>query len=361
MRPDAADWLRLCLVPGIPAAAQRALLASFGAPGAAVDASAAAIAPIVGNAAATALRNGPDESLLSTTLDWLGLPGHHLVALGDEGYPRSLLEIPDPPTVFYAAGDLRFLNQPAIAIVGSRNATQQGLADARSFARTLSDAGYAIVSGLALGIDAAAHLGGLEGRSSTVAVVGTGPDRVYPAANRGLAHEIVARGVLVSEFALGTPPAASNFPRRNRLISGLARGVLVVEAALKSGSLTTARLALDQGRDVFAVPGSIHSPLSRGCHWLIKEGAKLVDCVEDIAGEIRNAVPSEQKPAELAEPADGEDPVLAALGHSPASLDVLVRRTGTAASLLASELTRLELAGRVERLPGGLFRQLAVP
>lgn len=361
MRPDAADWLRLCLVPGIPAAAQRALLASFGAPRAAVDASAAAAASIVGNAVAMALQKGPDESLLSKTLDWLGLPGNYLVALGDESYPRSLLEIPDPPTVLYAAGDLRFLNQPAIAVVGSRNATQQGLADARSFARTLSDAGYAIVSGLALGIDAAAHRGGLEGRSSTIAVVGTGPDRVYPAANRGLAHEIVARGVLVSEFPLGTSPVASNFPRRNRVISGLSRGVLVVEAALKSGSLTTARLALEQGRDVFAIPGSIHSPLSRGCHWLIKEGAKLVDCVEDIAGEIKGAAPNERQSVEVAQLPDDENPVLAALGHAPASLDVLVRRTGTAASLLASELTRLELAGQVERLPGGLYRQLAVP
>ncbi len=361
MRPDAAEWLRLCLVPGVPGAAQRALLASFGSPASAVGASKAAIAEVAGRAAADALARGPEESLLSRTLEWLDAAGRHLVALGDEDYPRSLLQIPDPPTVLYAVGNLRLLNQPAIAIVGSRNATQQGMADARNFARALSDAGYAIASGLALGIDTAAHRGGLEGQASTIAVVGTGPDRVYPAANRELAHEIAARGALLSELPLGTAPAASNFPRRNRLISGLSRGVLVVEAALKSGSLTTARLALEQGRDVFAVPGSIHSPLSKGCHWLIKEGAKLVDCVDDIAGEIAAQESAGPLPGDAAGIKECDDPLLAALGHSPATLDVLSRRTGAPASLLASELTKLELAGRVERLPGGLFRQLAVP
>jgi DNA processing protein len=217
-----------------------------------------------------------------------------------------------------------------------------------------------VASGLALGIDAAAHRGGLAGPSSTIAVVGTGLDRVYPAANRDLAREIAARGVLLSEFALGTPPVAANFPRRNRIISGLARGVLVVEAALLSGSLTTARLALDQGREVFAIPGSIHSPLSKGCHWLLKQGAKLVECADDILAELGATAPS---PAAVPGPRadDSGDPVLEALGHAPASLDALVLRTGRAAPALAAELTRLELDGRVERLPGGLYRQLAVP
>jgi DNA processing protein len=361
MRPDATDWLRLCLVPGIPGVAQRALLAAFGSPSAAVGAGAPAAAAVAGGAVAEALARGPDDGLLSRTVDWLSQPGHLLVALGDADYPRALLEIPDPPTLLYAMGEASLLNRPALAIVGSRNATQQGLADARDFARALSESGYMVVSGLALGIDAAAHRGGLDGRSSTVAVVGTGLDRVYPAANRPLAHEIARRGILLSEFPLGTAPVSANFPRRNRLISGLSRGVLVVEAALRSGSLTTARLALEQGRDVFAIPGSIHSPLSKGCHWLIKQGAKLVDCVEDISGELgaiggpgHASSPDAQSPA-------AADPVLAALGHSPASLDVLARRTGMPAASLAAELTRLELSGAVERLPGGLYRQLAVP
>ncbi len=360
MRPDAADWLRLCLVPGIPAAAQRALLKAFGSPAAAVGASRAAASAVAGREAAEALASGPPAPLLEATLAWLSAPGHHLLALGDADYPSSLLEIPDPPTVLHVLGDPSLLARPAIAIVGSRNATRQGALDAHEFARELSVRGYVIASGLAVGIDAAAHRGGLAGPSSTVAVVGTGLDRVYPAAHRELAHEIASRGVLVSEFALGTPPLAANFPRRNRLISGLSRGVLVVEAAVASGSLTTARLAIDQGRDVFAIPGSIHSPLSKGCHWLIKQGAKLVESADDLLGELHgNPAPA---PAEAApDGARGDEPLLDALGHAPASLDALALRTGESASALAAELTRLELAGRVERLPGGLYRQLAVP
>ncbi len=359
MRHDAAEWLRLCLVPGISGSSQRALLRAFGSPAAALDASRAAVAAVSGQAVADALAGGPPPGQLEAALSWLEAPGHHLLALGDEEYPRSLLEIPDPPTVLTALGDPALLARPAIAVVGSRNATRQGVLDAHEFALALSRRGYVIASGLAVGIDAAAHRGGLAGPSSTIAVVGTGLDRVYPAANRELAHEIAGRGVLVSEFALGTPPVAANFPRRNRIISGLTRGVLVVEAAVASGSLTTARLALEQGRDVFAIPGSIHSPLSKGCHWLIKQGAKLVESAEDLLAEIEGtaapASPAPRGPDPVAEP------LLEALGHSPASLDALALRTGEAASALAAELTRLELAGRVERLPGGLYRQLAVP
>lgn len=360
MRTDAADWLRLCLVPGVPGTAQRALLKAFGTPGSATDASRSAAAAVAGREAADALAGGPEGDLMAATLAWLDEPGHHLLALGDEAYPQALLQTPDPPTILYAMGELSFLNRPAIAIVGSRNATQQGMQDARDFARELSSRGLAVASGLALGIDAAAHRGGLAGTSSTIAVVGTGLDRVYPAANRDLAREIAARGVLVSEFALGTPPVAANFPRRNRIISGLARGVLVVEAALLSGSLTTARMALEQGREVFAIPGSIHSPLSKGCHWLLKQGAKLVECADDILAEL--GAPAPTAAAAPGPRAEGPgNPVLEALGHAPASLDALALRTGTPAPELAAELTRLELAGRVERLPGGLYRQLAVP
>ncbi|MGE0357130.1 MAG: DNA-processing protein DprA [Burkholderiales bacterium] len=361
LRADATDWLRLCLVPGIAGSAQRALLRAFGSPAAALCAGSAALERVIDRASADALRAGPAPELLADTVAWLETPGHHLLALGDESYPQALLQIPDPPTVLFAVGDTRLLNRPAIAIVGSRNATRQGEADARQFALALSDAGHVVVSGLALGIDAAAHRGGLEGPQSSVAVVGTGLDRVYPAANRDLAHALAARGTLVSEFALGTPPVAGNFPRRNRIISGLSRGVLVVEAALKSGSLTTARLALDQGRDVFAIPGSIHSPLSKGCHWLIKQGAKLVESADDLLAELGVQAAPDPGRGE----GDGEsgpaDPILEALGYAPASLDTLSGRTGIEAAAVAARLTQLELEGRLERLPGGLYRQLAVP
>lgn len=360
LRDDAVDWLRLCLVPGVSGAAQRALLKAFGSPAAAVTASRAAVAAVAGPEAAKALEAGPDPDLLRTTLAWLAAPGCSLLALGDARYPAALLEIADPPTILHAMGDTSLLARPSLAIVGSRNATQQGAADAFHFARELSGRGFTVVSGLALGIDAAAHRGGLAGPSATVAVVGTGLDRVYPAANRALAHEIAQRGAIISEFALGTPPAAANFPRRNRLISGLSRGVLVVEAALASGSLVTARMALEQGREVFAMPGSIHSPHSKGCHWLLKQGAKLAESADDILAELGAAPPASPPPPGPA-PAHEAEPILAAMGHSPASLDALASRTGADAGTLAAELTRLELAGRVERLPGGLFRQLAVP
>ena len=361
MRPDASEWLRLCLVPGLSGTAQRALLKAFGSPSAATEADRSSVAAVAGTAAANALEVPPAEELLSATLTWLDGPGRHLLALGDDDYPRALLEIADPPTVLYALGDTGMLNRPAMAMVGSRNATRQGVLDAQEFARALSESGYAIASGLALGIDSAAHRGGLAGPSSTIAVVGTGLDRVYPAANRDLAGDIAARGVIVSEFPLGTPPVAANFPRRNRIISGLSCGVLVVEAALKSGSLTTARFALEQGREVFAIPGSIHSPFSKGCHWLIKQGAKLVESAEDVLGELGARIPPPAEPQSCPGEPGAVDPVLEALGHSPASLDALSLRTGTPASQIAADLTQLELAGRVERLPGGLYRQLAVP
>jgi DNA processing protein len=355
LRPDAADWLRLCHSPGLAPRAQRLLLRAFGTPSAALAASGESVRSVAGSAAQASLAAGPPAGLVEHTLAWLEGGNRHLLALGDAHYPNALLEIPDPPTILYALGDTARLNTPSIAIVGSRNATKQGLADAQAFARTFSDAGFCVVSGLALGIDAAAHRGGLAARSSSVAVVGTGLDRVYPAANRALAHELAARGAVVSEFCLGTPPIAANFPRRNRLIAGLSRGVLVVEAAPRSGSLTTAALALEQGRDVFAIPGSIHSPLARGCHCLIKQGAKLVESADDVLAEWGIAGP----PADaVLGRADGQWPLLSELGHAPATLDALVTRTGRPAHELSAELSQLELECRVERLPGGLFRRL---
>ena len=248
-------------------------------------------------------------------------------------------------------------NRPALAIVGSRNATPQGAANAESFAKAFSASGITVISGLALGIDAAAHRGGLTGEGSTVAVLGTGVDVLYPARNAALAEQIAERGLLLSEFSLGTQPIAHHFPRRNRLISGIARGVLVVEAAVASGSLITARAALEQGRDVFAIPGSIHSPLAKGCHALIKSGAKLVDCVEDVLSELggwRHASTLEQPPARSAE-APG---LLAHMGFDPVELDALCARAGLPAEQVSAQLLRLELDGRVAALPGGRFQRL---
>jgi DNA processing protein len=331
------------------------LLRAFGTPRAVLAAPGAAVRSVAGPEAQAALEVGPPPGLVDNTLAWLEGENRHLLALGDAHYPRALFQIADPPTILYAIGDTERLNAPSIAVVGSRNATKQGLADAHAFARTFSAAGLCVVSGLALGIDAAAHRGGLAARSTSVAVVGTGLDRIYPAANRELAHDLAARGAVVSEFCLGTPPVASNFPKRNRLIAGLSRGVLVVEAALRSGSLTTARLALEQGRDVFAIPGSIHSPLAKGCHSLIKQGAKLVESADDLLAEWGLAQPA--APPELEAP-DTQVPLHSEIGHAPATLDALVFRTGWPAHEISAQLSQLELEGRVERLPGGLFRRL---
>ncbi len=243
-------------------------------------------------------------------------------------------------------------------MVGSRNATQQGRSNAEAFARELSEGGFTIISGLAVGIDAAAHTGGLAASSSSIAVVGTGLDIVYPARNRDLAHRLAEEGALVSEFALGTPALASNFPRRNRLISGLSRGCLVVEAALKSGSLITARYALEQGRDVFAIPGSIHSPLSKGCHLLIKQGAKLVESSRDILEELGAAVDDRGSTIAAEDEIASDNPVLAALGFDPLDLDTLCRHSGLTPDTASAMLLTLELEGVVSRLPGGKFQRV---
>ena len=245
------------------------------------------------------------QQAIDAALAWAAEPGNAILALADAAYPKRLLDTPDPPTVLYAKGRTELLNAPALAIVGSRNATPQGEANAEAFATTLANAGLTIVSGLALGIDAAAHRGGLRGKSSTIAVIGTGIDRVYPARNQALARDIATQGCIISEFPLGTQALKENFPRRNRVISGLARGCLVVEAAERSGSLITARLSGEQGRDVFAIPGSIHSPLSKGCHKLIKQGAKLVDDASDILDELGLAATADRVvPASSAPAAD---------------------------------------------------------
>ncbi len=351
-----AAWLRLTLIPGIGGETQRKLLAAFGLPAAIFAAGRLAARAVVGERADLLFDFDPAEGV-DRSRAWAAQPGQHIVTLADAAYPPALLEIADPPTLLYVRGDPTLLRQRGLAVVGSRNATPQGMQTAENFSRTLAGSGLAIVSGLALGIDAAAHRGALAAGGATVAVIGTGADRLYPARNRDLALAIAERGAIVSEFPLGTPAIAANFPRRNRIISGLARGVLVVEAAPESGSLITARLAAEQGREVFAIPGSIHSPVARGCHKLIKQGAKLVETAQDILEEIGDFPASTASaPAPTASPDD--DAILGALGHDPCNLDDLAERTGLATDRLLGELLTLELAGRIAALPGNRYQRL---
>jgi DNA processing protein len=353
IRPASMEsWLRFTLVPAVQPGTQHALLREFGSAEAALAAPRAHLAELIGDDPARALARGPHADILASTRRWLARPDCRLVGLGDAAYPALWKEIACPPTAFYAQGDVAVLGRSALAIVGSRNATADGVDDAFRFARELSERGIAIVSGLAMGIDASAHRGALAGGASTVAVLGTGPDIVYPPANAALAREIARVGCIVSEFPLGTPPIDRNFPRRNRLISGLASGVLVVEAAWPSGSLVTARCAVEQNRDVFAIPGSIHSPLSKGCHALIKQGAKLVDGVDDILQELGISQP---KPQDT--PAADEKDVFRAVGFGPTTLDDIAERTGLDAATLAARLSRLEIEGRVRSLAGGRYQR----
>ncbi|WP_343722106.1 DNA-processing protein DprA [Herbaspirillum seropedicae] len=361
---DLAWWLRLSLAEGVGPATARRLLAAFGLPGQLWQADASAVAAVVSPALAARLLRAPTPAVraqIAATLAWLQQPGHAILTLADSRYPPALLDIADPPLLLYLRGDPAWLSAEAVAVVGSRNATAQGIAHASRFSRELSRAGLSIVSGLALGIDAAAHEGGLDGPGSTVAVIGTGIDIVYPRRHEALAARIAAAGCIVSEYPLGTPPLASNFPRRNRLISGLARAVLVVEAAAQSGSLITARMAAEQGRDVFAIPGSIHAPLAKGCHQLIRQGAKLVETTQDMLDElpsrqaVRVAHPSPQSQVD-------DDAmtslVMQAMAHDPVDTDTLAARCGLEAAVLAGLLLTLELAGRIELLPGALYRRL---
>jgi DNA processing protein len=351
-------WLRLSLLPGLGHQSLRKLLIALGTPEAVLAASQGTLRAIVNEKIAAAIGNGgADPSSWNKTGPWLENPLNRIVTLADTEYPKSLLEIPDPPPLLYVKGRLDLLNRAGFAIVGSRNATAQGLANAESFATALSNAGLTIVSGLALGIDAAAHRGGLAGSSSTIAVVGTGLDVVYPARNRDLAHRISENGTLVSEFPLGTPGLAANFPRRNRLICGLSGGCLVVEAAISSGSLITARLAAEQGREVFAIPGSIHSPLAKGCHALIKQGAKLVESAQDVLEELGLQYGSPAVSPETAA-TDHDHPLLKHLGFEPVDMDTLQQRSGMAIGDINTVLTTLELTGAVEKLPGGRWQRL---
>jgi DNA processing protein len=361
-------WLRLALTPGLAPRTARTLLAEFGLPTVLFQGQAphARLAPLCGAELATALSQAAAPQLaesIARSEQWLDASvDRALVTLADSDYPAGLLELADAPIVLYAQGRRALLGRPALAIVGSRAATHQGERNAHAFAAHLGHAGLCIVSGMAGGIDAAAHRGALETSAGTVAVLGTGADRVSPPGNRALAGEIARTGLLLSEFAIGTPALPHNFPRRNRLIAALSRGVLVVEAALHSGSLITARLAADLGREVFAIPGSIHSPLARGCHRLIRDGAKLVESGQDVLEELRwgrNAAPAAAAAPEDA-PAAGTDgsAVLASLGHDPADADTIALRSGLDAGKTSATLLVLELEGRVERLPGNRYQRL---
>ncbi len=314
----------------------------------------------------------PDEDLLAADIAWLEAPEHHFLRFVDDDFPPQLENVDSVPVALFVIGNPDLLLQPQLAIVGSRNASPQGLADSRDFAAQLAAAGLVITSGLADGVDGAAHRAALDAGGRTVAVLGTGVDRLYPRKHEALARDIVAEGALVSEFPLGTPPHARNFPRRNRIISGLSLGTLVIEAGLRSGSLITARLASEQGREVMAVPGSIHLPTKQGCHKLIRDGAALVEHPREVRDLL--AGPAQRFGRELGErlqqmsgaddttPVDAAlAPVLNALGEAPASLDELAERTRMPAAGVSSALLELELAGHVASLPGGRFQRLHRP
>ena len=361
-------WLRLAFTPGLGRGAARSLLACFGSPEAVWRASPEAWHEVLPARASQALAGADPRwpERVQQTRQWLaGGERRGLIVLGDPHYPAALLQTADPPLLLYGEGDGSCLSTRSLAIVGSRRPTAQGLAHAREFAQSLAGAGLAIVSGLARGIDGAAHEGALDAGGQTVAVVGTGLDQVYPASHRALAARIAREGLLLSEFPPGTPPLAENFPMRNRIIAGMTQGVLVVEAVLQSGSLITARLAAEAGREVFAMPGSVQSAQSRGCHALIRQGAVLVETPADVLAELpgpgvarpgADSVPTpEQGPSQEG---DSDDPVLRALGFDPVSVDAICVRCGWPISEVSARLLEHELTGTVARLPGGLYQRV---
>lgn len=382
---ELSHWLRLMQTSGVGPETARRLLGAFGLPANIFAASLPALRQHVPERIAQALLAAPTAEAVAhieRTLDWAAQPGNRVLTLADDDYPASLLEIADPPALLYVKGRAELLSRCAIAVVGSRNATAQGIANAERFSEALAQAGLTVISGMASGIDTAAHQGGLLAAhgvngngGSTVAVIGTGADIVYPARNRALAHRLAEEGCIVSEYPLGMPAIAANFPRRNRIISGLARGVLVIEAALQSGSLITARMAAEQGRDVFAIPGSIHSPLSKGCHQLIKQGAKLVESAQDVLEELRHLpaaspIPNASRTSHSSMP-DGASPsssstlddtctqLLHTMGFDPVDADTLAARCGLDIAAIQAHLLSLELAGAAEMLPGGMYRRVA--
>ena len=371
---DILLWLTLSLTEGLGNASVCQLLAKFGTPDAIFSAPYKQLREIVSDSIAKHIQKGVDATQHKPTLDWLKKDNAHIVTLADAHYPQALLQIPNPPALLYTLGQLNWLNHPSLAMVGSRSSTPQGEKNAEDFAQSLCQHGLCVVSGMALGIDGAAHRGALKSNGATIAVVGTGLDIVYPARHRDLAHKIAERGLIMSEFSLGTPSKAQNFPRRNRLISGLSLGCLVVEANVSSGSLITARLAIEQGREVFAIPGSIHSPVAKGCHQLIKQGAKLVESVQDILEELNWAEISQQKPKNdlqkhspsglmtqsgfLDDNSQEPNRILACMGFDTIQFDNLQALAGLTTEALSAMLVLLELQGKITTLAGGKYQRL---
>ena len=353
-------WVALSFIHGLGAQTFCQLLKAFGDPANIYAASFKPLTEIVSEKIAIDIGKGADEEALKDTIQWLSQPNNYLVTLADAHYPKALLEINDPPPFLYAKGNLALLNQPSIAIVGSRSASVQGEKNAEAFAQGLCEYGLCVVSGMALGIDGAAHRGALKANGATIAVVGTGLDIVYPAKHRDLAHQIIEKnGLIISEFAIGTPSKPQNFPKRNRIISGLSLGCLVVEANLQSGSQITARLAGEQGREVFAIPGSIHSPMAKGCHQLIKQGAKLVDDLRDIIDEISiENIVHQQAENTAVSGTNTEHKLLDLMGFEPTSIEALVHLSDLTVSELSSILMLLELEGKIASLNGGLYQKI---
>ena len=360
---DDAHFLRLASVRGVGSIAAHKLLSELSNISGVFAASNASLSRIVGDAIAGKISAAPDadtQSKIDESLAWLQTsPDHHLLTWAHPSYPKALLESGDAPLVIYAKGRIELLNRRAIAMVGSRNCSQGGADTAEAFAQAFAERGLTVVSGMALGIDAASHVGALRAKGSdcgsTIAVVGTGIDRVYPARNKVLAHSIAEQGLMLSEYPMGTPPLPANFPKRNRIISGLSLGVLVVEASMASGSLITARFAGEQGREVFAIPGSIHSTFHKGCHHLIKQGAKLVEAANDVLEELRFETVAQSDAVAAENPtAVG---LLKFIDHAPIDVDTLVDRSGFAVDQIVTELTMLELDGRIESLPGGRWQR----
>jgi len=364
----AADWLTLCHQRGLGAAGVARLIAFFDSPTQALKKSDNDWRHAGLNA--NQIKGRHDKIDIQDDLRWLDNENSHLVTLHDDHYPVRLRDLRNPPPILYVLGDLDVINLPQLAIVGSRNPTNGGMQTATDFARHFARAGLTITSGLALGIDATAHQATLDADGYTVAVVGTGLDRTYPARNHALAKQIAESGALVSEFKIGTKAKSENFPRRNRIISGLSMGTLVVEAAQRSGSLITARLASEQGREIFAIPGSIHNPLARGCHRLIREGAKLVETAQDVLEELGpmlsiSPTPTPREPSSTGNQSDLEDSknelqadqalVLSAVAYDPTTTDTILSETGLGPEIVAAALTYLELDGHISTETGGYY------
>ena len=365
---DVAQWIALNQTQGLGNATLCQLLTKFGSPQAIYSASIGQLREVVDDETARKINHGVDTETIKPTLDWLKKDNAHIVTLADSEYPQKLLEISNPPAVLYAIGNLPWLNHPSLAIVGSRSAKPQGEKNAEEFSASLCHLGLCVVSGMALGIDGAAHRGALKANGATIAVVGTGLDIVYPARHRDLAHKIAERGLIISEFPLGTPSKAQNFPRRNRLISGLSLGCLVVEANIDSGSLITARLSTEQGREVFAIPGSIHSPVAKGCHQLIKQGAKLVENTQDILEEIKHLLPTSKlsySPTGLTSEINSAtvtgqagNTVLDLMGFDAINFDHLQQLSALTTEVLSAMLMVLELEGKITVLAGNQYQRL---